>query len=206
MNLNNRFTYSVLDGLFRAWSASLNCSAINSRNTFSIRQKNHPVLYAVFHAEIFPLAFLYRDKGLTILVSRSRDGDLAVGVLKKLGFNFIRGSSSRDGMRSLIRAARWMKDSRAEMVFTVDGPRGPRQRSKPGIIYLASRIRAYIVPVRVKMRTGIRFNSWDRFTLPWLWSGCEVVFGEPYRIPAGIRTDEILKRTGELDEKLKALV
>ncbi len=204
MNLNNQLVYSVLSGSVRAWSASLSFS--EEKNTLKIRHKNSPVLYAVYHAEVFPLAFLYRHQGLTILVSSSRDGELAVGVLKKMGFCFIRGSSSRDGLRSLIKAARWMKDSRNEMVFTVDGPRGPRHQSKPGIIYLASRTGGYIVPVRVKMRTGIKFNSWDRFILPWLWSGCRVIFGEPYRVPPGITAREMEHRAGELDKKLKALV
>ncbi len=169
-------------------------------------RKQHPVIFAIFHGEVFPLCYLHRDEEITVLVSKSRDGELIGQILARLGFNLARGSSSRQGLRALLEASRMMKKHKTDVVFTVDGPRGPRHKSKPGIIYMASRSRAFIIPARVAMSTKIEFQSWDRFRLPWLWSGCRVIYGKPYRVPARLSSEEINIKTQELDHKLKALL
>ena len=142
-----------------------------------------------------------------VVVSRSRDGELIAGILERLGYNLARGSSSREGLRALLRTARQIREKKSDVVFTVDGPRGPRHKSKPGIIYLASRSRAYVVPARVAMSTRHVFEkSWDRFHLPWIWSSCRVVYGRPFQVPMRLNQQEINKWSLELDERLKLLL
>lgn len=206
MNLNNRFVYSVLTMFARAWSVTLNYNQIGYEPIFKLRSKRVPIVFAVYHGEIFPLFYLHQNESFTVVVSKSRDGELIAQILKRFGYSLSRGSSSRQGLRALRDAARQIKHDNNDAVFTVDGPRGPRHKSKPGIIYLASRSRAFIVPVRVNMRTRHVFKSWDKFCLPWLWSECKVIYGRPYRVPSNIRQDEIQSRAAELDEKLKALL
>ena len=206
MNLNHKIVYSGLTMLTRAWSLTLNYSRVNYEPVRKLRNQKKPVIFAIYHGEIFPLCCLHRDEGVIGVVSRSRDGDLIAGVLTRLGYTLARGSSSRQGLKALLSAARQMKENRTDVVFTVDGPRGPRHESKPGIIYLASRSKASIVPARVVMSTKYVFRSWDRFSLPWLWSGCRVVYGTPYKVPAKLNSNEIKIRTKELDQRLEGLL
>ncbi|MCA1743915.1 MAG: lysophospholipid acyltransferase family protein [Desulfovibrionales bacterium] len=206
MNLNNSFTYSALTMLARAWSATLNYTQIGYEPILKLRSAKTPMVFAVYHGEIFPLFYLHQNEKFTVVVSKSRDGELIAQVLKRFGYSLARGSSSRQGLKALRDTARQMKHVKTDAVFTVDGPRGPRHKSKPGIVYLASRSRAFIVPVRVNMRTRHAFKSWDKFCLPWLWSECRVVYGRPYQVPHSMRQNEIQNRTAELDEKLQALL
>lgn len=206
MNLNNKITYSILTMLTRAWSLTLNYTRVNYDPVLKLRRKKAPIIFAVYHGEIFPLCYLHAHEEVTVVVSRSRDGELIASIAKMMGYNLARGSSSRDGIRALRSAARHIKDSKGKVAFTVDGPRGPRHIAKSGIIYLASRSRAYIVPVRVGMSTRYVFKSWDRFSLPWLWSGCRVVYDAPYKVPAKLKSHKIQEYTSELDQKLQSLL
>lgn len=207
MNLNNKLIYSALTLFTRAWSLTLNYSRVNYEPVESIRKRKKPVIFAIYHGELFPLCCLHSNEGVAVLVSRSRDGELIAGILARLGYNLARGSSSRQGLRALLSAARQMRKNNTDVVFTVDGPRGPMHKAKPGIIYLASRSGASIVPVRVGMSTRYVFNnSWDRFSLPWLWSGCRVVYGRPYNVPGRLKTEEISAWTQDLNNKLKSLL
>ncbi len=206
MNLNHKIVYSGLTMLTRAWSLTLNYTRVNYEPVLNFRKRKIPVIFAIYHEEIFPLCCLHKDEGVTIVVSRSRDGELIAGVLTRLGYNLARGSSSREGLRALLNAARQMKANKTDVAFTVDGPRGPRRISKPGIIYLASRSGAFIVPVRVGMRTKHVFKSWDRFSLPWLWSECRVVYGSPYKVPGKLSAERIKAGMTGLDQKLECLL
>ena len=206
MNLNNQFVYYLLTLFTRAWSLTLNYTRVNYESVLNLRRTRHPVIFAIYHGEIFPLCRLHKDEGVTVVVSRSRDGELIAAILQKLGYSLARGSSSREGLRALLNAARQMKKQGRDVVFTVDGPRGPRHVAKPGIIYLASRSRAHIVPVRAGMNTRLVFNSWDRFSLPWLWSRCRVVYGRPYKVPANLKSRDLDMWTADLDKKLKSLL
>jgi lysophospholipid acyltransferase (LPLAT)-like uncharacterized protein len=206
MNLNHGIIYSGLTLFTRAWSLTLNYTRVNYEAVETLRKKKIPVIFAIYHGEVFPLCCLHSNEGVIVVVSRSRDGELIAGILSRLGYNLARGSSSRQGLRALLNAARQMKDKKADAVFTVDGPRGPRHAAKPGIIYLASKSRAFIVPARVCMSTRHVFNSWDRFSLPWLWSGCRVIYGRPYQVPVRLNSEEIYMRAADLDQKLQSLL
>ena len=62
-------------------------------------------------------------------------------------------------------------------IFTVDGPRGPRHKVKPGAVFLALLAGSPVVPVRVVMeRRWILWRAWDKFQVPWPFSRCTIVF------------------------------
>jgi len=196
----------LLSFLARAWSVTLNYQRINYSGVQELRNSRQPVVFAIFHNELFPLCYLHRNEGVIAVVSASRDGEILAGVLKDLGYSLARGSSSRQGFKAMLAAMRQMEEKGKDAVLTVDGPRGPRHVVKPGIVYLASRIKAFIVPVRVHMSTRFVFErSWDKFKLPWIWSTCRVVYGEPYKIPSRIKFREIDSQAEILEQKLNLL-
>ena len=47
------------------------------------------------------MAPIHRGQDVAILVSPSGDGDLVVGVMKRLGYRVVRGSISRSGSRAM---------------------------------------------------------------------------------------------------------
>ncbi len=142
-----------------------------------------PLVLGAWHRSLLIAAYCWRDRGLVIPVSRSRDGDWIDSVLGRLGFaESARGSSSRGAttlLRELIRRVR-----RGETIGMLpDGPRGPSGVAKPGIVALARMTGAALVPVGIAARPVWRFASWDRAELPRPFARVQCVYGEPLRVP-----------------------
>src|SRR5262245_30543991 len=142
-----------------------------------------PLVCGVWHGGLLIAAVGWRDRGLVIPVSLSRDGDRIDAVLRRLGFApSARGSSSRGAtalLRELIRRVR----AGASIGMLPDGPRGPSGVAKPGIVALARATGARLVPVGVAARPAFRFGSWDRVRLPLPFARVRCVYGEPLVLP-----------------------
>jgi lysophospholipid acyltransferase (LPLAT)-like uncharacterized protein len=139
------------------------------------------VIYAFLHGQQLPLLNYPRARATAALVSRSRDGGLQARVLGRLGFGIVRGSSSSGGASALASCLEWLRSGRS-LALAVDGPRGPAGASKPGVIFLAERTRAPIVPVACAASRGARLASaWDGFLLPAPFALTCIIAGRPYR-------------------------
>lgn len=60
---------------------------------------------------------------------------------------------------------------------------GPRFKAQPGVILLARKTGYPIVPVTYSARKIKIFSSWDRFLLPFPFTRCRVIEGQPVRVP-----------------------
>lgn len=141
-----------------------------------------PVLYAFPHGALLPLSFTHRDRNVRILVSESRDGEIITRITRKLGFDAVRGSSSRGGERAVIRMCALAREG-LDLAITPDGPRGPRGSVGRGVLLVAARAGLPIVPVGVAARAAWRARSWDRFLVPLPFALVWVVYGPALRIP-----------------------
>lgn len=119
-------------------------------------------VYAFLHGELLPLTLAFADRGIAGMVSRSRDGERLAGVLGRLGYRVVRGSSSRGGVKALLEGAR----SDGSVALAVDGPRGPAGVAKPGAAWLAVERRLPVACVRAHCDLAWRAGSWDRFMVP----------------------------------------
>ena len=74
-------------------------------------RRPRPGIYVLWH-EYMLLPVGVRGKGLTVLVSQHRDGELITQVLRHLKFKSIRGSTTRGGVAALrqILAGRRIRD------------------------------------------------------------------------------------------------
>ena len=122
-----------------------------------------------------------------MLASRSRDGELVT--------RYIAALRDRGGARLVDAGAapRRSGTSRAgskqgrEVVVVPDGPRGPAEVVKPGIVGLARLSGAAIVPVAVGASSEWRLGSWDGFRIPRPFARCVARFGEPIHVRPGRR-------------------
>ena len=138
---------------------------------------------ALWHEYLFASIMAHRNMPFAPLASLSKDGDFVTFVMDRLGFQTIRGSSSRRG-----------EEARDELVeitsrgwftaITVDGPRGPRRRVKGGIVDVARRTQVAVVPlVAAADREWVLTRSWDQFKIPKPFARIAVQYGEPIIIP-----------------------
>ena len=137
-----------------------------------------PVLLAFWHGRMLYLVHRYHRQRITALVSRSQDGVFVSQVLQHFGVHVTRGSSSRGGAQALLEIVRKVR-SGYHAALTPDGPRGPRYVVQPGIVAVAKKTGAAILPVTYSARWKKVFRSWDAFLMPLPFSRVVVIYGEP---------------------------
>jgi len=135
------------------------------------------VVYAFWHGEQLPLAWLHRDRRIVGMASQSRDGELLARTIVALGYGTIRGSTSRGGARALRQAIRQMRGLDASIALAVDGPRGPRHEPHAGAVALALAVRRPLVMVACSARPALCLKTWDRFVIPGPFARLRVVYG-----------------------------
>ena len=161
-----------------------------------------PAVYALWHRCLLACAWRFRNNGVSILISRSFDGELIARTVERLGFIAIRGSSSRDGTVGLRNLQRAYLDGHY-CAITADGPRGPRFQSKMGPIKLAHMTG---VPIRVFHVQPERFwalRSWDRFMLPKPFTRVVVSWAKELSVPRDLPPEEFEAKRQELDAALE---
>ena len=157
-------------------------------------------ILAIPHDSLFIAASYFRDRGMVTMASRSNDGDHITAVLDKLGYTVARGSSSRDGSTALRQMIRLTRET-GLAALTVDGPRGPAGKPKPGVIALAQMTGLPILPMTAHAR-GMRLASWDNFLVPVPFARCTLNFGTPIRIAPDADRDTYVRH---LERVLKNL-
>ncbi|UCE85632.1 MAG: DUF374 domain-containing protein [Deltaproteobacteria bacterium] len=142
------------------------------------------VVGATWHRGLLVMAHYFRDRDVVVMVSRSRDGDLIDGVLRRLGYApSPRGSSSRGGSTGLRGQIQRVREGHFGGVLC-DGPRGPARRLQPGVLVLARQAELPIQTVAFAGRPCIRFGSWDRVILPWPFARVRCLWGKTFPPPA----------------------
>jgi hypothetical protein len=84
--------------------------------------------------------------------------------------------------RRLLALIRHMKQGRS-LYLNPDGPDGPSHEPKRGVIFIARKAGALIVPAGAFTATGFRIPRWDRYVVPFPFSCITVVLGEALEVP-----------------------
>jgi len=147
------------------------------------------VVHAFWHGHLPALEYAYRGRGIVVLSSLHRDGEISARLMSTLGYAVVRGSSSRGSTRGLLKMLAAARAGRA-VAITPDGPRGPAGSVQRGIFYISDRADAPIVPVGVAARPATRLGSWDRMLVPHPFSRVVVVHGPPLPSDPDGRPDE----------------
>lgn len=151
--------------LVRVISATVKFDFAGLTNLEEVEKSGRTPIYVSWHDRIILGTKLLRDKNAIVVTSQSFDGEYIARFIKRLGFGTIRGSSSRGGIRAMVRTIR---ASRAgfPIVFMVDGPRGPRHKVKSGPVTLAKQTGNPIVCVVIEPKNYWTLGSWDRMQVP----------------------------------------
>jgi lysophospholipid acyltransferase (LPLAT)-like uncharacterized protein len=140
---------------------------------------------ALWHNRLLLLPFVLRrflpERRGAALISASRDGALLADLVERFGFEVVRGSSSRKGATAMLQLAEVIASGK-DVVITPDGPRGPGYELGSGIIFLAQKSNAAVIPINMEYSSCWRLKSWDRFILPHPFSRVRVIFGAPHRV------------------------
>jgi lysophospholipid acyltransferase (LPLAT)-like uncharacterized protein len=132
--------------VIRALGRSMRIDTRGEEHVDRLYQQGKRVIIAFWHARQLMMPLTYRGALAHILISQHEDGEVIARIVERFGFRAVRGSSTRGGveaLRELIRLGR----SGADLVVTPDGPKGPPQIVKMGVIQLARAAKLPIIPL-----------------------------------------------------------
>lgn len=167
------------------------------------RTRLEPSVYALWHSQLLPLMMGYGHAGLVALASHHGDGEIAAAIVEALGSRVVRGSSSAGGGEALDRMVELGREG-WPLAITPDGPRGPAERSKPGVVRIAARSGLPIVPVAACPEKEWRMNSWDGFIVPKPFTVVHVEFAPRIEVPADAEGAQMSAWLERIDGELSA--
>ncbi len=166
---------------------------------------NQGVIYTLWHGRLLPLTYLHRNQNIATLISQSSDGEYIARVVERWGYTALRGSSSRGGsgaLREMIKTA-W---SGRSLAITPDGPRGPRQKLKPGVLTLAQLTGLPIIPMSASATRAWWVDArWDLFLVPKPFAQVFVRYADPVYVPRDADESHLLRMGEQVEATLVRL-
>jgi lysophospholipid acyltransferase (LPLAT)-like uncharacterized protein len=194
--------------LLQIWARTLRYE-IDDRAGVIGKPVNENYIGALWHNRLLIFPFVLRrffpNRRGAALISASRDGDLLADAIKRFDFDVVRGSSSRLGASAILQLTDVLASGR-DVVITPDGPRGPAYELGPGIIFLAQKSGAPVVPVNMEYSGCWRLKSWDRFILPRPFSKVRVIIGQSHHVRSTSTPEEFETERLRLQGVMMALV
>jgi lysophospholipid acyltransferase (LPLAT)-like uncharacterized protein len=149
-----------------------------------------PLVLNFWHAGIVPATYIFRACGIRVMSSNSYDGEYMGRIIHKFGFVAVKGSSSRNAVRALLGLRRALQEGWA-VAFSLDGPRGPRYKVKPGPVALARSSGVPLSTFHIAVESAWVLNTWDRLIVPKPFSRVLLRFGKLIPVPAEASDEDI---------------
>jgi hypothetical protein len=191
---------AVAAGAIRLLHLLLRIETVGEEFPREFWRQGRPVILSFWHDQLLMMVKGYRGPGARILISASQDGELIARTMARFGQGAVRGSSSRGG-RAAFKALLQLSREPFDLVFTPDGPKGPRHRVKEGVVQLARLSGRPVIPMAFACSRGRRFASWDRFLLPYPFGRGVYSFGPPLFYGEGDTPEGFLQRLQQAMEE-----
>lgn len=163
-----------------------------------------PCIYAMWHKNQFLVHGIEDKAHLSIQISNSIDGEIVARAVEKWGFKVVRGSSARKGaIESTMQMITRLKEGECVGVM-IDGPHGPLHKVKNGVLKLAQKTGAPIVPAHwySPQKTFISLPSWDKMKTPFGHCNILNIYGEPIYIKPDASDEEIESARNNIQKQL----
>ena len=160
-----------------------------------------PLIASFWHACMIPATYMCRNLGVRVMSSNSYDGEYMGRIIRKFGFVAVKGSSSRNAVRALLGLRRALEEGWT-VAFTLDGPRGPRYKVKPGPVALARSSGVPLTMFHMAVDRAWVLNTWDRLIIPKPFSRVLMRFGKLIPVPSDASDAELERYQQELQDSL----
>jgi len=177
--------------------------SIGDSHLDDIYKSGKRAIFTFWHGRIFPATYYWRNRGIVVMTSMSRDGEPIAQCIQRFGFGAARGSSSAGWLRALAEMSREIRNGR-DAAFTVDGPRGPARVSQPGAVWLAKASGHPVLPFHCEADRFWTLRSWDRTQIPKPFATVAISVGEPFYVPRRASETEVEQYRQRLDTALAA--
>ncbi|TEU19438.1 MAG: hypothetical protein E3J21_03815 [Anaerolineales bacterium] len=187
---------------FGDWLAGLGLHTyallVSRTSHYVVRGKEHfeeawtegqPVIFTAWHSmTMLGLCYFFRfygDHRYAALVPADRRGTTLGTWFRLLGMepcpvdHYSTALSQARGVVHLLRVVR----QGANTFINPDGPDGPLHVVKPGVVYIAQKTGARLLPIAVFTAAKYTLKRWDRYSVPLPFSRIAIVVGEPVPAP-----------------------
>ena len=181
--------YSAANGI-RSWMSTMRYEAhLEDPLADPILALGGPKIFVIWHESMLAPIYLRAHCRIAILISRHRDADLLASIARNAGFGCVRGSTNKGGSQALHELAEYSQEN--HIVFTPDGPLGPRRVMAPGPVILAMRTGLPIVPIALGYSNAWNLNTWDQFVVPKPFSNVRVWMGREIYVDMNLNREEV---------------
>ncbi|HSB68186.1 MAG TPA: lysophospholipid acyltransferase family protein [Candidatus Methylomirabilis sp.] len=194
----------VASGLVRAAFATLRRTDVGRHHPEGCWARGERIIVAFWHGRLLMMPFGYPGCPATILISQHRDGEYISRIARRLGFSVVRGSATRGGAQAFRQLVHTLREGQ-NVVITPDGPKGPSNQVKSGVIELSRLSGMPILPISFGAWPRTILKSWDQFLVPHLFGRGVFVWGEPIYVPPELGKPDGEKYQELLAERLNAV-
>ncbi len=183
VSLSKRILHSAAAGRIASGAISAYIRLVEATSRSEYIGREHPdalvasgkgFILAFWHSRLLMGATIKREtqKPVYMLISTHRDGEIVANAVKGFGIKLIRGSAAnpkkpeknKSGAPAVAEMIAALEEG-SVVGMTPDGPRGPAEIAKIGVIKLAAYSGAPILPAAYSASRGPRLETWDRFLL-----------------------------------------
>lgn len=170
------------------------------------QDSDEKLIFCGWHGKSFIFANQFRKRGYWVIISNSNDGDIQDMVFRALGFRTIRGSTGqgRGGIKAALQGVKALKEG-GTMAITPDGPRGPTKVVQGGVMLMAKKSGAKLVPVGISAERAWYAKSWDSYMIPKPFSRAKMIFGAPLSVPEKASEEEVESIRLEFEREIERL-
>ena len=200
-NKKYRILGTLLYYMLRIISSTLKIEIINK---YGIDMQK-PHIYGFWHSKLFITPIFFKDVEKKLAMSSpTKDGELISVPLEKMGYVLVRGSSDKNQISSTISLLKYLKKGYS-IGTPLDGPKGPKEKAKKGLLYLSQKTSIPLVPVGISYsKKWILKKTWDKFEIPKPFSKVKIFLSEPITISDKDDLDKITHDT--TIEELKDII
>ena len=163
--------------------------------------EQRPLVASFWHSCIIPATYICRGLGVRVMSSYSYDGEYMGRIIQKFGYVPVKGSSSRNPIRALLGLRRALEQGWT-VAFTLDGPRGPRHKVKPGPVGLGRSSGLPLTTFHAGVDKAWVLHSWDRMMIPKPFSRVLLRFGKLIQVPSDATDEDLARFNDELQATL----
>jgi lysophospholipid acyltransferase (LPLAT)-like uncharacterized protein len=203
-----RIAVPLAELLLRAvWRWSRVVQVLGGEHIVTALEKAPSFIPAYWHQhQLICSKYLFYSPGvkLGLLISPSVDGEFGAMLVRRLGGEVIRGSSTHTGARTLRDFYQALVHEGISPSITADGPKGPAFKFKPGALLLAQLSQRPIIPLSYYATSAWKVG-WDRFVIPMPWARVSIAVGEPVYVPKGLDAATLERLQVDMEARLSKL-
>jgi lysophospholipid acyltransferase (LPLAT)-like uncharacterized protein len=190
--------------VLRVWAKTSRIKVVGEDEYRKAKRAGKPIVLLIWHGRLMLAPYFFRNRGITALVSPSRDGEIITQISLGWRFRVVRGSGSHSMVRAWVEVKQDLRKG-GEVIIVPDGPRGPDRLLKPGGLKLAQDTGAVLIPWSFSATRKKFLGSWDRFLFFYPFSRIVAIYGKPMTVSPALDEAEFETERKRVEQALTDL-